>query len=58
MGAYGFTISGGGSSVIAFCDKSKQDEIANLLQERFSKNPNFIKVFKTNTSNKGITEMN
>ncbi len=58
IGAHGFTISGGGSSVIAFCDKNKQDDIANLLNERFSKNPNFIKVIKTTTSNKGISEMN
>jgi homoserine kinase len=57
MGAYGFTISGGGSSVIAFCEKDKQDEIANLLQQRFSSNPGFIKVIKTFTSNNGITEL-
>ncbi len=57
MGAYGYTISGGGSSVIAFCDKNMQDEIANIFNERFSNNPSFIKVIKTSASNKGITEI-
>lgn len=57
MGAYGFTISGGGSSVIAFCPKEKQDEIALYFEKSFINNPHFIKVIKTHTSNKGICEI-
>ncbi|MCD4683693.1 MAG: homoserine kinase [Bacteroidales bacterium] len=54
MGAYGCTISGGGSSVIAFTPAGKQDDIADLMEKRFSSNPNFTKVYKTFTSNKGV----
>jgi homoserine kinase len=52
-GAYGCTISGGGSSVIAFCPESKQDEIATLMEQKFSLNQHFAKVYKTFTSNEG-----
>ena len=58
MGAYGFTISGGGSSVIAYCEKDLQGTIAEYLEKKFASNPNFIKVIKTFTSNIGISEMN
>lgn len=54
MGAYGCTISGGGSSVIAFCPLEKQAEIAGYMQSQFSANPNFSKVYQTYTSNKGV----
>ncbi len=54
MGAYGCTISGGGSSVIAFTPTGKQDDIADLMEKGFSSNPNFIRVYKTFTSNKGV----
>ncbi len=57
MGAHGFTISGGGSSVICVCDRDKQDDIAAFLQKSFADNPHFIKVFKTFASNRGITEI-
>jgi homoserine kinase len=53
-GAYGCTISGGGSSVIAFCSTEKQDEIAELMEKDFSSNPNYSKTYKTFTSNKGV----
>jgi homoserine kinase len=53
VGAYGCTISGGGSSVIAFCPEEKQDEIAALMEQKFSSNKNFTKVYKTFTSNQG-----
>ncbi|RLD56157.1 MAG: homoserine kinase [Bacteroidetes bacterium] len=55
IGAFGCTISGGGSSVIAFCPKDKQEEIAIMMEQRFASNPNFVKVIKTNTSNKGVS---
>jgi homoserine kinase len=54
MGAYGCTISGGGSSVIAFCPKEKQKEISVYMNNEFSSNPNFSKVYKTYTSNQGV----
>lgn len=52
-GAYGFNISGGGSSVFAVCPPDKQDEIASLMQQAFNDNPHFVKVIKTHTSNSG-----
>ena len=53
-GAFGCTISGGGSSVIAFCTEDKQDDIAVLMKKEFSANPNFSSVYKTTTSNLGV----
>lgn len=53
-GAFGCTISGGGSSVIAFCPAEKQDEIADLMEKEFSSNPNYSRVYKTFTSNLGV----
>jgi len=54
IGAYGCTISGGGSSVIAFCPENKQTEIADFMGKVFSSNENFAKVYKTFTSNSGV----
>lgn len=54
MGAYGYTISGGGSSIIAFCPQEKQEEIAHEMDSFFASNPNFNKVYKTFTSNDGV----
>ena len=56
-GAYGFNVSGGGSSVFAVCEKEKQDEIADILEKSFAGNPHFVKVLKTTTSNKGVHEI-
>jgi homoserine kinase len=53
-GAFGCTISGGGSSVIAFCPKGKQEEIAEIMGKGFASNPNFVKIIKTKTSNEGV----
>ncbi len=53
-GAYGFNISGGGSSVFAVCPKDKQDEIAALMNHAFNDNPHFVTVVKTFTSNDGV----
>lgn len=55
-GAFGCTISGGGSSVIAFCRKEKQDEIEDVMRKNFNKNPHFVKTYKTFTSNTGVME--
>ncbi len=54
MGAYGCTVSGGGSSVIAFCPEDKQNDIAAFMEKEFSANPNFSKVYQTFTSNAGV----
>lgn len=53
-GAYGYTISGGGSSIITICPKDKQDEIADVFEKGLAKNPHFVKVYKTFTSNEGV----
>ncbi|MBP7496693.1 MAG: homoserine kinase [Bacteroidales bacterium] len=54
-GAYGCTISGGGSSVISFCTKELQDKMMDIMYKAFGNNPNFITIIKTRTSNKGVT---
>ncbi len=54
LGAYGCTISGGGSSVIAFCPAEKQAEIARMMESYFSGNEHFVKVIETHTSNVGV----
>lgn len=56
-GAYGTTVSGGGSSVIAICSEEKQDEIAAIMHEYYHNTPNFVTVIKTKTSNRGVCEM-
>lgn len=56
-GAFGCTISGGGSSVIAFCSKEKQDEVEDIMKKNFGKNPHFVKTYKTSTSNVGVAEI-
>jgi len=53
-GAFGCTISGGGSSVIAFCPPDKQENIAVIMEKEFDTNPNFMKVIRTKTSNTGV----
>lgn len=56
-GAFGCTISGGGSSVIAFCSKEKQEEIALLFEKCFAANPHYVKTIRTFTSNMGVHEI-
>jgi homoserine kinase len=56
-GAFGCTISGGGSSVIAFCSKDNHDEIAEIFEKNFSVNPHYVKTIRTFTSNKGVHEI-
>ncbi len=53
-GAFGFNVSGGGSSVFAVCPGSKMDEIANIMEEGFRNNPLFFGVIKTTASNTGV----
>ncbi|MGD0710328.1 MAG: homoserine kinase [Bacteroidales bacterium] len=56
-GAYGCTISGGGSSVIAFCSIEKQKEIAQIFEKCFSFNPHYVKTICSFTSNTGVHEI-
>jgi homoserine kinase len=53
-GAFGCTISGGGSSVIAFCSREKQEEIASVFELGFKQNPHFVKTICSFTSNTGV----
>lgn len=53
-GAYGFNISGGGSSVFAVCSAENQEKIARIMEQGFHDNPHFVKVIQTYTSNKGV----
>jgi len=56
-GAFGFNVSGGGSSVFAVCSEQNRDEIAELMKEIFKNNPHFVDVIKTTTSNTGVREI-
>jgi len=56
-GAFGCTISGGGSSVIAFCGIEKQKEIAQIFEKCFSSNPHYVKTICSFTSNVGVHEI-
>ena len=56
-GAFGCSISGGGSSVFAVCAENNIDEIAALMENEFSHFTNFIRIIKTKTSNVGIREI-
>ncbi|MFQ6070038.1 MAG: homoserine kinase [Candidatus Aminicenantales bacterium] len=56
-GAYGFNISGGGSSIFAICDEKKRDEVAEVLRE-FSRQ--FVpesEVIITRASNAGLRKI-
>lgn len=53
-GAYGFQISGGGSSVIAVCDEGLVNDVAAIMEKGFAGNDHFVKVIKTRTSNLGV----
>jgi homoserine kinase len=56
-GAYGCTISGGGSSVIAYCSIEKQKKIAQIFEKCFSLNPHYVKTICSFTSNNGVYEI-
>lgn len=54
-GAYGFNISGGGSSVFAVCSKENQNQIASLMEHAFKDNEHFVTVIRTFASNAGVS---
>ena len=56
-GAFGFTISGGGSSVIAICSDENKAKIADLMHDLFVSNPNYVETIITKTSNQGVREI-
>ncbi|OFX19906.1 MAG: homoserine kinase [Bacteroidetes bacterium GWA2_31_9] len=56
-GAYGFTISGGGSSVIAICNDNNAQKIEQIMKIGFSDNPHFVQTIVTHSSNSGILEI-
>ena len=53
-GAFGFNVSGGGSSVFAICEKSRQNKIAALLKEEFSRHEQNPEIIVTQASNIGV----
>jgi len=57
-GAYGFNISGGGSSVFAVCNEENQDEIAHLMEQEFKKRGQTPHIITTETCNEGVKELN
>ena len=56
-GAFGFNISGGGSSVFAVCDRKNQDKIAEVLEKEFKRRDIKPQIITTETSNEGIKEI-
>ena len=55
-GAFGFNVSGGGSSVFAICEKSRQKKIAELLKEEFKRHEQNPEIIVTQTSNFGVRQ--
>lgn len=56
-GAYGFNISGGGSSVFAVCERDNQDNIARILKEVVEEEGYEPHIIKTVTDNSGVKEI-
>jgi homoserine kinase len=53
-GAFGFNVSGGGSSVFAICEESRQNKIAELLKEEFNRQELNPEIIVTQASNIGV----
>lgn len=56
-GAYGFNISGGGSSVFAVCNRENIDVITDTLKKELRKRDIEPHIIKTSTGNEGIKEI-
>lgn len=56
-GAFGFNISGGGSSIFAVCSKENKEEIAELMKREIENLGLESFIIKTETSNEGIKEI-
>lgn len=56
-GAFGFNVSGGGSSVFAICEKSRQEKIAEILKEEFNRYEQNPEIIITHASNLGVRKL-
>ncbi len=56
-GAFGFNISGGGSSIFAVCSDENKEEIAELMKREIEKLGLESFIIKTETSNEGVKEI-
>lgn len=55
-GAFGFNVSGGGSSVFAICEQSRQNKIAALLKEEFNHYEQDPQIIMTKACNIGVIQ--
>lgn len=55
-GAFGFNVSGGGSSVFAICKESRQKKIAELLKAEFNRHEQNPEIIVTHASNIGVRQ--
>jgi homoserine kinase len=53
-GAFGFNVSGGGSSVFAICTEEKQRYIADLMEKEFIRHEQNPEIIVTHASNLGV----
>lgn len=56
-GAYGFNVSGGGSSVFAVCEPARTEEVAALMKELFGRAKADCEVLVTRAGNSGVVEV-
>lgn len=56
-GAYGFNVSGGGSSVFAICEEDKTGEVAEILDAFSRQQGGNNEIIITRSSNKGVVEI-
>jgi homoserine kinase len=56
-GAYGFNVSGGGSSVFAVCEQSRTEDVAALMTELFVRAKADCDVLVTRAGNTGVVEV-
>lgn len=56
-GAFGFNVSGGGSSVFAVCPEEKIEEIEEIFRKGFETNPFFKRIVKTHIADMGVRMM-
>ena len=56
-GAYGFNVSGGGSSVFAVCEAARMETVAALMKDLFGRARADCEVLVTRASNQGVVEV-
>ncbi|MFP4081481.1 MAG: homoserine kinase [Candidatus Aminicenantes bacterium] len=57
-GAYGFNVSGGGSSLFAICEKNKTSRVAQLMKTFCNQRRIGSEIIITQSSNKGVAQIN